>query len=904
MLSRWFNRSSRLTHPDRAKRLQAVQTLSAEQANAVQDQLLSLARDDTDAEVRAAALEHIRDADTLAQLLDADHCAQAAAEKIAAHAAAGETCVGHDHELVLQARIRLAQPDHVAALLPLLTSAEQCAELAVRVRDEAKRANLLTHPSLSNEQGLSVLQRVARGRDKNCHRHAKERLERIKTERQHCSAITQRLAELDSAITKALADEPAAPQALYAHRQKLLKLKDMRATTAAELTESAAQLAAAGADAEQFKVAADPFQDIEIHLPEPAADPFPPLVAEFEQLATDMRSGKPLDTIAERRDALTTQWLANADRYPPSAAQHQLFEDVSSQFQGYKKVWECWQRCNGWQEALPQALSDPYQLGEHTPAQLKAHQQWQKRWRKSLGALQWPANHTPPSETADALAAWSRIDSQIQLIKTSIKDAKQTLRQHIKQAESQLQEGQLEKAKQSLQAARRLHQAGVKGQERELAALSAQVAEFRDWQTFATNPKREDLLQQLQTLAEQPLQPDNQATRLKHLRGEWQQLGKPNSAAEFAQQRQFDEWAEQAFEPCRLHYAQQAEVRADNLAARQALCEQLHNYLTATDWDNADMQAAESILRSARQEWQQHHPCDRRALQPVQKRFEALQDELHNKVKATWEANVARKQAIVDEAKALLDAELSTQIEGAKALQQRWRSVGKTPRGPDQRLWREFRAVCDQIFAQREADHQQRKAAVEAQYQALDEAVSALENATQQPQPSKKELNQLSATIEQASVDLNVSPQSRKRIHSAQADYQKRLQAQARQQEQADLQQWREWDEQVSAAECTDAVASLEAPHPVFAARLRGTASPADWLQLVLEAEIAADLPSPEADQGTRMALQIDLMNAGRRDLAAEDHRELLRRWCEAGPKAADLQSLRERFFHALQQRL
>ena len=75
-------------------------------------------------------------------------------------------------------------------------------------------------------------------------------------------------------------------------------------------------------------------------------------------------------------------------------------------------------------------------------------------------------------------------------------------------------------------------------------------------------------------------------------------------------------------------------------------------------------------------------------------------------------------------------------------------------------------------------------------------------------------------------------------------------------------------------------------------------------MSLVLEAEIAADQPSPSADQTARMALQIELMNAGRRDLGAEDYRDLLRRWCAAGPKDETANALRERFFAAIARRL
>ena len=74
-------------------------------------------------------------------------------------------------------------------------------------------------------------------------------------------------------------------------------------------------------------------------------------------------------------------------------------------------------------------------------------------------------------------------------------------------------------------------------------------------------------------------------------------------------------------------------------------------------------------------------------------------------------------------------------------------------------------------------------------------------------------------------------------------------------------------------------------------------------LRLTLEAEIAADMASPAADQADRMALQVEFMNQGIRDLGTRDHQELIARWTDLGPKTQAENQLRERFFAALAHR-
>ena len=70
--------------------------------------------------------------------------------------------------------------------------------------------------------------------------------------------------------------------------------------------------------------------------------------------------------------------------------------------------------------------------------------------------------------------------------------------------------------------------------------------------------------------------------------------------------------------------------------------------------------------------------------------------------------------------------------------------------------------------------------------------------------------------------------------------------------------------------------------------------------RLVVEAEVAAEMESPEADKALRMEVQLQRLRSGLggRYQDRADGAELLERWC-AGAVAADA-ALRERFFKAV----
>lgn len=901
MLSRLFKKSIRLEHPDREKRLQAVQALTVEQAADAQETLERLAVEEADVTIRHAVLHWIKNTDVLAVLLDAPEHAEVAAKIIVQRIKAGETPSCQDHALILQTRISQADDDDLVSLLPLITDASQAAELALQCRDTA-REQVLALPVLCSEAGLAGLQKISKGRNKSCHRYARERLDSIKTARTACQAARVRVSELDASISKALITEPTDNPSLIAQRHLLIKLNDMRMAAASQFNTVHNTLINAGGDNDQQPLSANPLAEYDLSIPDPADNPFIALTEQFLALSQAMFNCDDLATVREQRDTLTTDWVRHADKFPPTLEQHNVFERVANQFRHYASSWERLTAVTDSIKHVPAALSGSVSDSHTLPALSQGRRKWLKRWQKPLQSINWPPDHTEPEILTLAQSHLERVQTELEQLHKQELAAQASMAEVIAQANTALEDGKIEVAKGHLRAARNWQKQGISEFDQDLSVLSAQVAEFTDWQKFATDPKRQELLTNLNKIAEEPLEPSAQAAHLKELREQWRALGKPTNRQDIEQQKQFDDLADKAFAPCRAYFAELADERASNLAQREALCEQLEEYLTTTDWSTADMQAAETIMRTAREAWHTYHPCERRALKPVQKRFDDLQDALHGKVKAAWAANVEAKQAIVDRARALLTDEDSNAVDGAKTLQQEWQNIGRTPRGADQRLWREFRKLCDDIFAQRDVARNVERAELNSRYTAYEERVVALETAASEDNPSRKQLTELLTAITDAGDGLSLRPNMQKRVESAQATYRAALAGEDRKLAETDLDQWQNWDEMVSSAE--QAGDAIDAPHAVFAERIAGKPAQTDLLELTIEAEIAADLASPPADQATRMALQIAFMNAGKRNLAAEDYRQLRRRWCEAGPKDATANPLRERFFIALKARI
>lgn len=246
--------------------------------------------------------------------------------------------------------------------------------------------------------------------------------------------------------------------------------------------------------------------------------------------------------------------------------------------------------------------------------------------------------------------------------------------------------------------------------ERKLQDLDARLAELKDWKTFTVVPKRAGLVQRMQALIGADMSAEELARQIRRLRDEWRTLKRgadDESAPEELQQ--FEAAAERAYEPCREHFARQAEQRKENQARREALLERLEAFAAAQSGEQADWRLVQVALVDSRREWREYAPVDQSAIKALQARFHALLDDLQGRLDAEYARNVQAKRDLIARTEALVTLEDTHQaIEEAKRLQREWKSVGFVPRHQDNALWDEFRRHCDAVFersAQEAAAH-------------------------------------------------------------------------------------------------------------------------------------------------------------------------------------------------------
>ncbi|GAA6173396.1 hypothetical protein NBRC116592_30660 [Colwellia sp. KU-HH00111] len=263
--------------------------------------------------------------------------------------------------------------------------------------------------------------------------------------------------------------------------------------------------------------------------------------------------------------------------------------------------------------------------------------------------------------------------------------------------------------------------------------VSEKIAEISDWEHYIATPRKQELLAEINAIVTNPLDnPNEQADKVKHYRKIWNSLGHADEEIDQALNEQFNLACEQAFAPCRQYYAEQEKRREQHLAKRHELlkqAEQLAQMVTSSN-DTAeviDFKALDGKLNKLQQRWQQAGEVDREHYQKLLKQYKHLIQPIRKAIKDFHDANGASKQALIKQAEQQLAVEdIYQAIDTIKQLQQQWRDVGFAGSHQESKLWQNFRAINDQVFAKREQVKSKQQAQLDELANSYNDALAQL----------------------------------------------------------------------------------------------------------------------------------------------------------------------------------
>lgn len=154
----------------------------------------------------------------------------------------------------------------------------------------------------------------------------------------------------------------------------------------------------------------------------------------------------------------------------------------------------------------------------------------------------------------------------------------------------------------------------------------------------------------------------------------------------------------------------------------------------------------ELSVRQLQREWGDVGPSPRETYQEMgdiffgelRKNYDKIQAH-YDSIKGEMAENLAKKQAVVEEVKRLLEMEIThhatwvKKTEEIKAIQSKWKTIGYAQKKENEEVWQEFRGLCDLFFDKKKAYYENRNVALkesQVQKEALIEKAKELQEST------------------------------------------------------------------------------------------------------------------------------------------------------------------------------
>lgn len=724
-LSKFFKPKWQNKHlPTRIEAIEALNT-SSEEEQAI---LLSIAQEDSHIDARTAAVNKL---DQSTQLISLHQKAKADTQQVIEQRlyelANAQSLTIYDlipdTKLLTEMIVKSDQPDtfirglaHIEDPQALLTIAQS--SKTSKIRQAAAEL-------LETEEQLQTLSQSAKSKDKSVYQIVKNKLGKLR-EIQKSQQATQTTI---SSLLEALEDH-AKTDNLKHYEAKLSSLlqrwesvqaqanneQEQRFDNAYETSKNRllTMQREQQAEAEQTRLiqAGGDEQNATLLTLQDTLDQFREKAASFQEIAA-------LDAIIKTQE---TRWL--------EATRHDKVEKTKNKH--YQTLMTTLRQYHGALKAASEhssTIQDRIKDIEHNKKDPKKLSESIDALNRVIKKIDWPNSYCQPELLEKATQALGHsADVKAQLVKNA-QEAQAKIQQLIGKLDQSLEDRQIKQSNKIYKDIQNLvSQIDAKHAEKihnQLVLRVNQLNDLRDWQGYASTPRQTELCEAMERLAEQHIEPQDKAERIKAMQKEWKTLG---GAAEKELWDRFKTAADKAYEPCKMFFDEQTRLKTANIERRKTLILQLKEFIDNNDWNQPDWKLAEQINRKARTDWKDAYPIDFKANKPLQAEFNALLDTLDSHLGEERGKNEAQKAAIVEQALALVEeADLEKAINGAKALQQEWKAIGITDHRKDRKHWKAFRAACDKIFERRDQNRAERKEQSEASIQAFETFCAELE---------------------------------------------------------------------------------------------------------------------------------------------------------------------------------
>ena len=231
----------------------------------------------------------------------------------------------------------------------------------------------------------------------------------------------------------------------------------------------------------------------------------------------------------------------------------------------------------------------------------------------------------------------------------------------------------------------------------------AQSRRFNDVSSFAVNPKRAEMIKEVEALINDSgeLKPRDQANKIHEIQTKWQQLDNSSRPASRDQWEEFKTLTDKAWQPCEEFFAELDSIKIENATKRREIIASINSYVQSSNFKkNKNLY---KYLRNQFDEWQKFAPVRDDDFKHLKQEFSAARKPIFDHLKKIESSNKLSKENLITKVGELSHEENSENIKAFLEIKTQFQRIQSAGRKNDDRLWKELNAAADKFYAEKKA---------------------------------------------------------------------------------------------------------------------------------------------------------------------------------------------------------
>ena len=230
---------------------------------------------------------------------------------------------------------------------------------------------------------------------------------------------------------------------------------------------------------------------------------------------------------------------------------------------------------------------------------------------------------------------------------------------------------------------------------------------FDDISSFATNPKRDELVNKIKKIADNPLKnPRKQADEIHKIQAQWQALDQTSKTASQKQWNIFRTYVDKAWLPCGDFFEELNKQKLVNATKKQQITQDLNEFVQKNNNKFPTIRILRSKLRKFDDSWNSHAPVRDDVFRKLKSDFIDAKKPIFDEINKQNEQIKLKKERIIESVAKINSEDMDENISKYMNLKKDWNILDKLPHKVEKTLWKKFISSGDRFFEEQNKNKQ------------------------------------------------------------------------------------------------------------------------------------------------------------------------------------------------------